>query len=73
MIRIVGFYKGTFVSGEYFVRDGDDMQALKTLLRDFTGAVVADRMHVLPLLYGRLPDEDFDSGRVPGGQYDAFI
>lgn len=40
MIRIVGFYKGTFVSGEYFVRDGDDMRALKTLLRDFNGAVV---------------------------------
>lgn len=40
MIRIVGFYRGTFVSGEYFMRDGEDMQALKTLLRDFNGAVL---------------------------------
>ena len=33
----------------------------------------ADRMYRMPLLYGWMPDADLHPGRVPGGQYDAFI
>ena len=45
MMRIVGFYKGTFVCGDYVFQDAADKRALKTLLADFRGAVCHVERH----------------------------